>query len=85
MRSLTLKSLFLLFCLQLTGCSIVEKWQAANAEHRTFQIRKSWVRQAPEQQNMLFRKINRMTPLFYKDKAGKEFVIVGNAIDGVSS
>jgi outer membrane protein assembly factor BamB len=80
-----MKFLLFLLCFQLMGCSLIEKWQTVNAERRTFQIRKSWVRQAPEKENLLFRKINRMTPLFYKDKSGHEFVLAGNAIDGVAS
>lgn len=66
-----------------TGCSSLDKISAANAEHRQFQIRKLWVRQTTEKQNMAFRKINRMAPVFYRNKKAGETVIQANALDGI--
>jgi len=67
----------------LSSCSSFENWQANVRERRTFQIRKEWVRQGPEHLNMNFRKINRMSPILFTDKAHGDMVIQANAIDGV--
>lgn len=50
------------------------------AEKRVFAVREVWVRQAPENDNLAFRKINRMTPVILGN-----LLIQGNAIDGVTA
>ncbi len=67
----------------LSGCGSFRDWQAKLAERRSFQIRKEWVRQSPQETNMGFRKINRMSPILYADKDRGEMLIQANAIDGV--
>jgi outer membrane protein assembly factor BamB len=67
--------------LVLQGCAQIEKWQASQsggAEKRVFSTRKVWVRQAPQKDNMAFRKINRMKPLAFMN-----LIISANAIDGL--
>lgn len=48
------------------------------AEKREFHVREVWARQAPEKENLGFRKINRMTPVILGN-----LLIQGNAIDGM--
>ncbi len=65
-----------------SGCaSLQQKWDdelSQNREKKEFQIRKVWVRDTLSHVNTGYRKINRMTPLIYKN-----LVIQGNSIDGV--
>jgi len=91
MRKMTLANIMMfLSLLLLAGCGTVSgltdkmhDLQAKNAERRSFQIRKDWIKQGPEITNMGFRKINRMSPLLYTDKNLGELVIQANSIDGV--
>ncbi len=48
------------------------------AERRQFVIRKLWVRETTEKENLGFRKINRMTPILAGD-----LLIQGNGLDGI--
>jgi len=84
--------LFIVSSFIFVGCSQVEKvktnfenWQTKMAERKTFQIRKAWVKQAPQKTNLQFRKINRMSPLLYVDAKNGEMLIVANALDGISA
>jgi outer membrane protein assembly factor BamB len=78
-------SAFLASCASLkSGEEKFSNWQATKlAERRAFEIRKEWVRQGPENLNMGFRKINRMSPLLYVDKSHGEMIIQANSIDGI--
>lgn len=81
-----MKSFLILSCLTLSlglgGCaslqSKIENELAQNQDKKTFQIRKLWVRDTLSSENLAFRKINRMTPILFRD-----LVIQGNSIDGV--
>jgi len=64
--------LFILLFLGL-GCS-----QAPRQEVSQFVVTADWVRDTLAKKNEGFRKINRMTPVIYKD-----LIIVGNAVDGL--
>lgn len=70
------------FLFVFNGCSsfqekIDEEFSEGRAR-REFQFRKLWVRDTLSNTNKGYRKINRMTPLIYKD-----LVIQGNSFDGV--
>lgn len=65
--------------LMLGACSQVQKFEAGNPR-RVFQTRNWWVQQTTEQDNLGFRKINRMKPLLYK-----QMVIQANGVDGVGA
>ncbi|MNK08068.1 Outer membrane protein assembly factor BamB precursor [compost metagenome] len=67
------KYLFAALFLALTGCS---SFQAR--EERVFEVKRAWVRQTTEKDNLGFRKINRMTPLLVGD-----LIIQGNGLDGI--
>lgn len=76
---MVLKALSLLLGLAvLSSCSTLDRWASRNAERRDFQVRKVWVRQGPKEDNVGYRKINRMTPVL----AGN-LILSGNAIDGL--
>lgn len=64
----------------LSGCSSFETLMNRTAEKREFQVREVWVRQAPQDENLAFRKINRMTPLVLGN-----LLVQGNAIDGMTA
>lgn len=64
----------------LSGCSSFESLMSRTAEKRVFAVRDVWVRQAPEKDNLAFRKINRMTPVILGN-----LLIQGNAIDGMTA
>lgn len=59
----------------LTACSTFKA-----KESRVFEVKRAWVRQTTEKDNLGFRKINRMTPLIVGD-----LVIQGNAMDGIAA
>ncbi|MBO9668725.1 MAG: PQQ-binding-like beta-propeller repeat protein, partial [Bdellovibrio sp.] len=66
------------------GCTTIDKtvdqWSSLNNNKKTFEVRTAWVRRATMEDNLGFRKINRMTPIL----AGN-LVIQGNGIDGISA
>jgi len=69
----------------LLGCTTIEShlnsWNGdAAGERRVFEVKPVWVHSTLEQQNLGFRKINRMTPLLAGD-----LVIDGNGLDGISA
>lgn len=68
--------------LSLMGCASLEKgldaWSSKNSQHREYQVKPAWVRQTNVQDNLGFRKINRMTPVLVGD-----LIIQGNALDGL--
>lgn len=74
--------------LGLVGCTTMEKtlektlnkWESQNSRHRTYQVKAAWVRETPNEVNLGFRKINRMTPLLVGP-----YVIQGNALDGIAA
>lgn len=59
-----------------SSCASDAKKDSAPENHVTLSAR--WIRDSLAKQNDGFRKINRMTPIVYKEK-----VIMGNALDGV--
>lgn len=59
-----------------SSCSLPEKKDASAENNVT--LNTSWVRDSLAVKNEGFRKINRMSPIIYKNK-----IIVGNALDGV--
>ena len=67
----------------LLGCSTynetMEKWSTRNNK-RTFEVKTAWVRQTTKQDNLGYRKINRMTPVLVGD-----LVIQGNGLDGIAA
>ena len=67
----------------LTGCSSFEKWQTGNQEQRQFDVKRVWIRETLQKENLYFRKISRFSPIFYKSPNGSEIVIQGNGVDGV--
>lgn len=68
----------------LAGCATIdrtlEQWSALNSNKREYEVKTAWVRQTTEKDNLGFRKINRMTPIFAGD-----LVIQGNGLDGVAA
>lgn len=74
------KFLLLFFIFGLSGCSsLSEKMDSWNSgEHRVFETRGLWVKRTTEQDNLGFRKINRMKPLLFKN-----LVIQANGLDGI--
>lgn len=82
-----IKSALLLCSLVLQlGCSqlekttrdVKEKLAAQNRSQREFLMDRMWVRQTTESDILRFRKLNRMSPILYKN-----FVIAGNPHDGL--
>jgi outer membrane protein assembly factor BamB len=73
-----LKIPFVLLALSLCACSSFENILSKNSEKREFQVRDVWVREGTLNDNLGFRKINRMTPLVLGD-----LLIESNAIDGM--
>ncbi len=70
-------SLFLLGCSTLD--QKLERWTERNNQ-REFQVKTAWVFSVSKNENLGFRKINRMTPIIAGD-----LVIQGNALDGMSA
>lgn len=74
--------LYSLLILGLSGCATfkgtLEKWSSLNNSKREYSVKATWVRQTTENENLEFRKINRMTPVVTED-----LVIQGNGIDGL--
>lgn len=71
-----MKKLVLIFSLILGACSQFQ----TSSPRRVFSTDEVWVKQTTEQDNLEFRKINRMKPLRYKD-----MVIQANGVDGVGA
>lgn len=67
----------------LAGCSTfsstMESWSSRNNK-RTFEVKTAWVRSTTAEDNLGFRKINRMTPLLVGP-----LVIQGNGMDGIAA
>lgn len=63
-----------------SGCSTFDQLMTRTSEKREFTVRQAWVRSGTENNNLGFRKINRMTPL-----VSGNLVIEANAIDGVAA
>jgi outer membrane protein assembly factor BamB len=64
-----------------------EAWQTSMQDRKTFQVNEEWVVATPRSfgvSGLGLRKINRMTPVIYKDKS-QELIIQGNAIDGIAA
>lgn len=76
--------ILVLSSLLLTGCSTLpkylERWSSSNESKREFAIDTAWVRQTTQNDNLGFRKINRMMPMLVGD-----LVIQGNGLDGISA
>lgn len=68
----------ILFISTLTGCTLLSKVNENN--NKKFVVNANWVQDTLAQKNNQFRKINRMSPVIYKNS-----VIVGNAYDGLVS
>lgn len=70
--------------LVLSGCTTLEKtldrWESQNSRHRVYQVKTAWIRETPDELNLGFRKINRMTPLLVGP-----YLVQGNAIDGIAA
>lgn len=86
-----MKYFYLVFLL-LTSCSSLDKakttfenWQAKLVERKTFQVRNAWVKSTLNEENLRFRKVNRMSPILFTNKDNQDFVIQGNSIDGIAS
>lgn len=86
-----LKTLALLALLSMSACSSIESvvnkfeaWQTSLQDRKTFQINEEWVVSTPKNFGLGLRKINRMSPLIYKDKT-QELIIQGNSIDGIAA
>lgn len=80
-----MKLLILGFLLiSLAGCATfnrtLDQWSASNSNKREYEVKTAWVRQTTEKDNLGFRKINRMTPIFAGD-----LVIQGNGLDGIAA
>lgn len=73
-----------LLLLGLAGCSTIEShlndWNSSATGGRQFEVKTAWVRSTLAEQNLGFRKVNRMTPLLVGD-----LVIQGNGLDGISA
>lgn len=86
MKIVVFVSLFFTFAWPLTGCTTLvgsfdqtfEKWRSTNSSKREYKVKTAWVRQTTSQDNLGFRKINRMTPVLAGD-----LIIQGNGIDGL--
>lgn len=74
--------LFASLLLGLAGCTTIdrtfEQWSSLNSDKREYEVKTAWVRQTTQQDNLGFRKINRMTPVIVGD-----LVIQGNGLDGL--
>lgn len=74
--------IFVALLISLSGCatitSTVEKWRSANSSKREYGVKTAWVRQTTAQDNLGFRKINRMSPVLVGD-----LLLQGNSIDGL--
>lgn len=77
MNSLT-RIAMLMTLVVFTGCSIVSKINERN--NRKFMVSAHWVQSTLANKNSEFRKVNRMSPIIYKNS-----VVVGNSIDGLVS
>lgn len=68
----------------LMGCttihSTMDQWASLNNSKREFEVKTAWVRRATAEDNLGFRKINRMTPLIVGD-----LIIQGNGVDGLTA
>ncbi len=62
----------------LSGCSLLSKVNENNTKR--FVVNAYWVQDTLAQKNKEFRKVNRMSPIIYKNS-----LIVGNALDGLVS
>ena len=60
----------------LSSCTILSKFNSDT--NRKFVVNSFWVQDTLAQQNDYFRKVNRMTPIIYKNS-----IVVGNAYDGL--
>lgn len=78
MKLLLLGSLLLGLTACTTFHSTLEKWSSLNESRRVYSVKTAWVRPTTAQENLGFRKINRMTPLLVGD-----LVIQGNGLDGI--
>jgi hypothetical protein len=71
-------SLLILSFLVLSSCSVLQTINEDN--NKKFVVNAHWVQDTLRQENSGFRKINRMSPILYKNS-----VVVGNAYDGLVS
>jgi len=71
-------SILLISIMALTACTLVSKINSGS--NKKFVVNAFWVHSALTQPNNYFRKVNRMTPVIYKNS-----IVVGNAIDGLVS
>lgn len=62
----------------LTGCSTIERMTTARTADREFRVRSAWIRTAPTEQAVGYRKINRATPLLAGD-----LLLSFNSVDGL--
>lgn len=64
----------------LTSCSLLSKMNegAATSHHQKLVVDATWVQDTLAQKNMFFRKVNRMSPIIYKNS-----IIAGNSYDGL--
>ena len=76
--SLKVEFALILFVSTLTGCSLLSK--VNENDNKKFVVNANWVQDTLAQKNNQFRKINRMSPVIYKNS-----IIVGNAYDGLVS
>lgn len=68
----------MVFVFLITGCSLLSKINETN--NKKFVVNANWVQNTLVKKNNEFRKINRMSPVIYKNS-----VVVGNSIDGLVS
>ncbi len=61
----------------LSGCTSFE-----SGVRRELVLESSWVRSTAKKENLSFRRMNRMTPVFYEN-GPLQLVIQGNALDGI--
>ena len=68
----------------MMGCTTIrgtmDQWASLNNSKREFEVKTAWVRRATAEDNLGFRKINRMTPLIVGD-----LIIQGNGVDGLTA
>lgn len=78
MKVLLLCSLLIFLSACTTFNNTLERWSSLNESKRHYEVKTAWVRQTTLQDNLGFRKINRMTPLLVGD-----LVVQGNGLDGI--
>ena len=69
--------------LALCACSTIDNLETRQKK-KNFQSSVEWVVSTPNNLGLGLRKINRMSPLIYKDKK-EELIIQGNSIDGIAA